>query len=107
MDREINATWVFHTAAHKAVDLQRQSYFSNSEHGRNQAIAQESQDPELLHLLRACAAELPAPLNEFYEFRFGQGLSQRATAAQMGLDRTSIQRMDRRCLRIMKGHLDR
>ena len=25
MDHEINATWVFHTAAHKAVDLQRQS----------------------------------------------------------------------------------
>src|SRR5207247_1945575 len=102
MDRMINVSWVFHTASHKAADLRRRNRSGNGEPDGNRVVSCPDQDPELLHLLRAWAAGLPAQLGEFYEFRYHQGLSQRETAERMKLDRPSIQRMDRRCQRFMK-----
>jgi len=107
IDRAINVSWVFHTANHKVVDLERQNHSSNAEPDGNRTVSCQGQDPELLHLLRACAGGLPAPLDKFYELRYEQGLSQRATAARMGLDRSSIQRMDRHCRRFMKDGVNR
>jgi DNA-directed RNA polymerase specialized sigma24 family protein len=102
MDHEINATWVFHTAAHKAVDLQRQSRLGSAELAKNQAVAHESQDPELLHLLRARAASLPAAMIDFYVLRHELGLSLRETARHMGVRFSSIRLMDRRCFHFLK-----
>jgi DNA-directed RNA polymerase specialized sigma24 family protein len=102
MDHEINATWVFHTAAHKAVDLQRQTHLGNTELAKNQAAAQESQDPELLYLLRARAASLPAPLIDFYVFHYELGFSLREAAQHMGISLNSIRLMDGRCLHFLK-----
>jgi DNA-directed RNA polymerase specialized sigma24 family protein len=105
MDHEINASWVFHTAVHKAVDLQRQSHHSSAELDKNQAVAHESQDPELVHLLRARAASLPGPLIEFYVLRYELGLSLRETARRMGVRLGSIRLMDLRCLHFLKDRV--
>ena len=101
----INASWVFHTANHKAADLKRQSQIGKLDVGLNSSFASGGPDPEWLHLLRARAAILPAPLRELYALRYEQGLSQREAAKRMGVRRKSIRLMEARCLHLLKNHL--
>jgi DNA-directed RNA polymerase specialized sigma24 family protein len=64
MDHEINTSWVFHTAEHKVVDLKRQSQTGELDLDPIPRFSSDKPDPELLHLLRARAATLPAPPSE-------------------------------------------
>ncbi len=105
MNHEINASWVFHTAEHKVVDLKRRSQIGELDLNPNRRFSSDEPDPELLHLLRARAAALPAPLRKFYSLRYEQGLSQRETARHMGVGRKSIRLMDARCLHFLMDHL--
>jgi DNA-directed RNA polymerase specialized sigma24 family protein len=102
---EINASWVFHTAQHKVVDLKRQIQIGKLDFDPSPRFSSGEPDPELLHLLRARAATLPAPLREFYSLRYEQGLSQRETARHMGAGRKSIRLMDARCLHFLMDQL--
>ncbi len=105
MDHEINASWVFQTAKHKVVDLKRQSQIEELDLDPSPRSSSDEPEHELLHLLRARAATLPAPLREFYSLRYVQGLSQRETARHMGVGRKSIRLMDARCLHFLMDHL--
>jgi RNA polymerase sigma factor (sigma-70 family) len=98
LDRPINATWVFRTASHKAIDLVRQNCTKSDPVELTEDLATETLDPELVNLLRARAARLSRSLREFYELRYGEGLSQRVVGKRMGLCRSSIRLLERRCL---------
>jgi DNA-directed RNA polymerase specialized sigma24 family protein len=98
MDQPINATWVFRTASHKAIDLRREKLIHPDPVELTEDLARDSKDPELVNLLRARAASLSRSLREFYELRYEEGLSQRVVAKRMGLCRSSIRLLERRCL---------
>jgi RNA polymerase sigma factor (sigma-70 family) len=98
MDHPINATWVFRTASHKAIDLRRERLTHLDARALTEDLAQESLDPELVNLLRARAACLSRSLREFYELRYEVGLSQRVVGKRMGLCRSSVRLLERRCL---------
>lgn len=106
-ETQVNLTWIFHTAQHKAIDLLKrkirlaeEGFFSD-----DGPTAESEFDPALRHLLRARAALLPKRLHEFYLLRYEEGLSQREIAKRLGLCRGSVRYLDRRCLRMMKGRL--
>jgi RNA polymerase sigma factor (sigma-70 family) len=103
-DTRINATWIFHTAAHKAIDILRQRRAASLPIDDNVSTAPERQ-AELLHLLHARVDGLPKHLREFYALRFEQGLSQRETAAELGLLRGSVRCLDRKCIRQIRRAL--
>lgn len=103
----VNVTWIFHTANHKAVDLIKRGLRFGQE-GLNEqedVSSRSDSDPGLLHLLHARAALLPKGLRDFYLLRYEEGLSQREIARRLGLCRSSVRCLDRRCLRMMKGRL--
>jgi RNA polymerase sigma factor (sigma-70 family) len=105
-DLMVNVTWVFHTANHKAIDflkqrLRQQENALSSVETRQQP---SGRDPGLLPLLRARVALLPKSLRDFYVLRYEQGLSQREIAQCLGRCRGSIRCLDRRFLRMLKGH---
>jgi RNA polymerase sigma factor (sigma-70 family) len=104
-DSMVNVTWVFHTANHKAVDLlkRRLRYQENALPSTETRQQTSGGDPSLLPLLRARVALLPKRLRIFYVLRYEQGLSQRELAQRLGLCRSSIRCLDRRCLRMLKG----
>jgi RNA polymerase sigma factor (sigma-70 family) len=103
----VNATWVFHTANHKAIDLIRgkRRFREESLSVEERVVSRNAPDPGLLHLLNARAGLLPRRLREFYSLRFREGLSQREIAKRLGLCRGSTRCLERRCLRMMKGRL--
>lgn len=107
LDTRVNATWVFRTASHKAVDfLKWRTRVADERTFWKATVARPvSGDPELWCLLRACAARLPPRLREFFFLRYEKGLSEREIARRLGLCRNSVRWMDRRCLQIMKGGL--
>ena len=104
-DQLVNVTWIFHTANHKAIDLiKRRARF-----GGEPLITEEcltplnGSDPGLVHLLHARAAHLPKRLRDFYLLRYEEGMSQREIARHLGICRSSVRCLDRRCLRMMRG----
>ena len=103
----VNATWVFHTANHKAADalarIRRISKEARSVSAK--ASSPRLRDPDLSHLLRSRAARLPNKLRLFYSLRYREGLSQREIAMRLGLCRSSVRWLDSQCLRLMKGRL--
>lgn len=105
----VNATWVFHAATNKAQDLLRQ----RKRRARETSFSPDYQsvactlNPELLRLLRARVALLPPRLREFYFLRYRAGYSERQIAERLGLCRSSIRCMERRCLRIVAGRSHR
>jgi RNA polymerase sigma factor (sigma-70 family) len=100
LEQPINSTWVFQTASHKAIDLKRRAV----SRGRKPAtgVLPEAADSELIHLLRARASGLSGALQIFYTFRYVEGLSEREIAKRMGISRSSVRWMERRC-RIQVG----
>ena len=102
MDQSVNATWIFHTAEHKAIDLWRQSLSHAIAVGsRTPDPACRAGDPELVHIVRARAASLSGSLRDFYDLRYEQGLSERVIAERMQVSRSSVRWMERRCLTAM------
>lgn len=103
-DLTVNATWIFRTASHKAVDfLKRRVRVAEEMGGSTESLYSESgADSSLLLLLRARAARLPKKLHDFYSLRYQDGLSQREMAERLGVCRSSVQYLERRCLRMMK-----
>jgi DNA-directed RNA polymerase specialized sigma24 family protein len=102
LDHAINATWVFHTAEHKAIDLGRQSLsFAIDADFATPDPARSGGDAELVHLVRARAASLTGPLRRFYDLRYEQGLSERAIAQRLQVSRSSVRWMEHRCLTAM------
>lgn len=103
-DTAVNATWVYHTANHKAHDLlvrkRRDRLATRS--GTESAIAGGTREFDLPHLLRAQADRLPKRIRRFYDLRYREGLSEREIATRLGLCRSSVRWMDRKCLRMMK-----
>jgi RNA polymerase sigma factor (sigma-70 family) len=98
----LNATWIFHTAMHKAVDILRQR---RADPIAGRAPTAPERQAELFHLLHARADGLSRPLREFYALRFEQGLSQREAAEKLGVHRCHIRSLDRRCLRRIGGQV--
>lgn len=99
-----NATWVFTTARHKAVDILR--------HGRpprfrGQARADPGNRAELLHLLHARVDSLGERLRGLYALRFEQGMSQQETAETLGLRRGQVRSLERMCLSRILGRIQR
>jgi DNA-directed RNA polymerase specialized sigma24 family protein len=102
MDRPVNATWIFHTAEHKAIDIWKQSLsHAVDADPRTPDPAGRGGDPELVHLVRARAASLCGSLREFYDLRYEQGLSERVIAERMQVSRSSVRWMEHRCLTAM------
>ena len=98
--RDLNATWIFQTATHKAADMVRRRIRSAAGEGvAAGSTAAVEQSAELLHLLHAKAALLPPRLKAFYDLRYGEGLSQRDVAQRMGACRASVRWLERQCLR--------
>lgn len=106
-DTAVNATWVFHTANHKALDLlvRKRRDSPAARLGSVSELPGSIRDLDLLHLLRARADRLPERIRRFYYLRYREGLSQREIAARLGLCRSSVRWMDQQCLRMMKGRL--
>lgn len=103
-DTAVNATWVYHTANHKAVDLlirNRRDRLATWS-GTKSAIAGRTCDFDLPHLLQAKADRLPERIRRYYYLRYREGLSQREIATRLGVCRSSVRWMDRQCLRMMK-----
>jgi len=101
-NRMVNATWIFHTANHRAIDL----YKRKLRGGRSQAAAQNSgprYDPEQARLVHATAARLPATLHRFYQMRFEEGYTQRELMQRANLTRGSIRGLEKECLRTLRG----
>jgi RNA polymerase sigma factor (sigma-70 family) len=102
----VNATWLFRTASHKAIDIVRfRIRVAEETLPSAEKVTSPGVDTSLLLLLRARAALLPRQLHEFYVLRYEEGLSQREIATRLGLGRGSIRCLERRCLRMLKGRL--
>src|SRR5262249_47387243 len=99
----VNATWVYRTPYHKTSDAAARSRRAMREEGP--AAAGARRDPDLSHLLRSRASQLPGRLRLFYALRYREGLSQREIASRMGLCRSSVRWLDAQCMKRMKGRL--
>ncbi len=101
----VNATWVFHAAINKAQDFLRKRRSRAREISFSTELRSETStpNPELLRLLRARVALLPPRLRRFYFLKYRAGLTERQIAKRLGLGRSSIRCMERRCLRIVAG----
>ena len=96
----VGAAWIFHVASHKAVDfLRRQARTRNRDRSFADGRDCPTHDLELDHLLHVRVAQLPAPLREFYDLHYRQGLSEREIARRLGLCRASVRWLDQRCRR--------
>jgi RNA polymerase sigma factor (sigma-70 family) len=106
-DLLVNAAWVNQTANHKAQDIVRRKRRAAARNPRwiEEGGCPSGCDSELLHLLRARVDLLPKKLQEFYRLRFQEGMSEREISARMGLCRSSVRWLERRCLKGVVGHL--
>ena len=105
-ERMVNATWVFHTANHRAIEL----YNRQRRAGRFAAVVdaegldpEVSSDPEKALLVRARADRLPRVLRRFYRLRFQEGYTQRELMQRAHLTRGSIRGLERECFRRLQG----
>ncbi len=107
-ETDVNATWVFHTANHKAVDAlvrRRRRIVEEAKASSSGTLSRENRGSDLRHLLRSRATRLPEGLRRFYVLRYQEGLSQREIARRLGCCRSSVRWLDHQCLRMMKGRL--
>lgn len=102
LQQPINVTWVFHTAAHKAVDFQRRAKLSAGLSARLRYVASRP-DPELLHITRARVARLPRRLRAYYLLRYVEGRTQRELAASLSISRASVRWLEHRCRQHLSG----
>jgi DNA-directed RNA polymerase specialized sigma24 family protein len=99
--RTFNATWVFQTTIHKALDLLKvRRRLPRPSLGSSRYA---SADAELGHLLSARVSQLPRQLRMFLRLRFEEGLSEREISTRMRICRGSVRWMERRCVRLLGG----
>ena len=105
----LNATWVFQTARHKASDIAARRWSAPVRAGDREdpSGSEPGSGPDMLRLLRARASRLPDDLRTFYGLRYREGLSQRQIASRLGLSRSSIRWMEGRCVRMIRGRLEK
>ena len=99
----VSIGWVFQTANHKAIDWLKRKR-RRAEVGLDAHTLPErfcSPDPALRCLLHSQASRLPYTLRRFYALHYEHGLSQRDVAQALGLGRSSVRSLDRRCLRLI------
>jgi RNA polymerase sigma factor (sigma-70 family) len=99
----VSIGWVFQTANHKAIDWlkrrRRRAEVGLDAHALPERVC--SPDPALRCLLHSQTSRLPYTLRRFYALRYEQGLSQREMARALGLGRSSVRSLDRRCRRLI------
>jgi RNA polymerase sigma factor (sigma-70 family) len=101
-DRIVNATWIYHTANHRAVELWKlRAYKEEIRSSCDTCVASQTSDEEIVLLLRAQVARLPTRLREFYALRYTEALSEREVADRLGVCRASVRWMDGRCQKII------
>ncbi len=102
-ESRVNVRWIAQTASHKAVDFLRRKI-------RDPEPMPEGLDPpesaagraELICLLHARVARLPARLQRFYGLRYLQGFSQREISAKQGICRASVRWLENECVRRLR-----
>lgn len=95
LDVGANATFVFQTVVHKAVDIVRQRIRAD------RSLLQTADpilDEELRHLLRARVSSLPERLQLFFTLRYEEGLTCKEISDRLGLCRGSVRNMETRAL---------
>lgn len=100
--RMVNATWIFHTANHRAIELfnlQRRAGHLAAAAAAEGMRSSTSSDPEKMLLVRAMADRLPHPLRRFYRLRFQEGYTQRELMQRVHLTRGSVRGLEKECLR--------
>ncbi len=104
-DQVVNATWVFHTAQYRAIELlKRERRRAEVEAAISKDRSADSDaDHELASLVHARAARLPEALRRFYRLRYEEGFTQREIVKRKRLTRGSVRGMERQCLRWMTG----
>ena len=104
-DQVVNATWVFHTAQHRAIELlKRERKRAQVEAAISKDMSADSDaDHELASLVHARAARLPESLRRFYRLRYEEGFTQREIVQHKHLTRGSVRGMEKQCLRWMTG----
>jgi DNA-directed RNA polymerase specialized sigma24 family protein len=90
--RLVGAAWVFGLAVHKAVDRRRGTQKPDCV---PPTVAKPV--PDLIVLLRARVALLPPLLRRFYMLRYQEGYSQTEIAQRLGVCRSSVRWLERRC----------
>jgi RNA polymerase sigma factor (sigma-70 family) len=103
-ERLVNATWIFHTANHRAIELYKRKWKA----GRFVAAvgaedAGPRGDPEKALLVHARADRLPDSLRRFFRLRFQEGYTQRELMQRAHLTRGSIRGLEKECLRRLSG----
>jgi RNA polymerase sigma factor (sigma-70 family) len=103
---EVNATWVFHTANHKTVDVlnrRRRRVMEEARVNGGKSALVDNRNSDLRHLLRSRASRLPEALRRFYFLRYEAGLSEREIAQRLRCCRSSVRWLDHQCLRMIRG----
>ena len=105
-ERQVNATWIFHTANHRAIELYKRQWRA----GRSAAaVGAEDAAPgtasEEALLVHAKADGLPESLRRFFHLRFQQGYTQRELMQRTHLTRGSVRGLEKECLRRLSGRL--
>lgn len=105
-DRLVNATWIFHTANHLAIDIfkrERRADQLAAAVGAERPGARFLESAETALLVHARAGRLPPPLRRFYELRFEEGYTQLELMETAHLTRGSVRETERKCLRQLAG----
>lgn len=105
-DRIVNATWIFHTANHRAIELynrQRRAARLSTAAGAEGLEPRVFIDPERALLAHTRADRLPRSLQRFYRLRFQEGYTQSELMRRANLTRGSVRGLERECLRRLRG----
>ena len=105
-DRLVNATWIFHTANHRAIELynlQRRAGRFIAAVGAEGLEPRVFADPERTLLARARAGCLPLSLQRFFRLRFQEGYTQNELMRKGNLTRGSVRGLEKECLRRLQG----
>jgi RNA polymerase sigma factor (sigma-70 family) len=103
-ERLVNATWIFHTANHRAIELYKRQWragrFAVAVGAEDAAPRGGSEEALLVH---AKADRLPDSLRRFFRLRFQEGYTQRELMQRARLTRGSIRGLEKECLRRLSG----
>jgi DNA-directed RNA polymerase specialized sigma24 family protein len=99
--------WIFRVATFKVVDLVRQRA-RDRRHKRalTEDVLFRTRDTELGHLLSISVAALAPKLQQFFELRYRQALSEREISRRLKICRSSVRWLDRCCRRQLISRSD-
>ena len=105
-DRVVNATWIFHTANHLAIEISRRTRRSDrlsAAIGTTLENRPASGRCEAALLVHAHVRALPPSLRRFCELRFEEGYTQRELMESTNLTRGTVREIEKKCLRRLAG----